>query len=43
MNGYTSDGCGGRVNAYFLLDEEGLSWEDAWDITTHCVSYTNHH
>ena len=25
-----------------LLDEEGLSWEDAWDTTTHCVAYTNH-
>lgn len=25
-----------------LLDEEGLSWEDAWRITTNSVSYTNH-
>ncbi|MCH5333162.1 MAG: glycogen/starch/alpha-glucan phosphorylase [Agathobacter sp.] len=25
-----------------LLDEEHLEWEDAWDITTHCVAYTNH-
>lgn len=25
-----------------LLDVYGMSWEKAWDITTHCVSYTNH-
>lgn len=25
-----------------LLDEYGYSWEKAWDITTHTISYTNH-
>ena len=25
-----------------LMDEEGLSWEDSWRITTNSVAYTNH-
>ena len=25
-----------------LLDEENLGWNEAWDITTHSVAYTNH-
>jgi len=25
-----------------LLDEEKLAWEEAWDITTQTISYTNH-
>ena len=25
-----------------LLDEEGLTWEEAWDVTTKTCAYTNH-
>ncbi|WP_031514567.1 glycogen/starch/alpha-glucan phosphorylase [Desulfofalx alkaliphila] len=25
-----------------LMDEEGLGWDDAWQVTTNTVSYTNH-
>lgn len=25
-----------------LLDEEGIAWDEAWRITTNCISYTNH-
>ena len=25
-----------------LMDEEGLEWDEAWDITIRCCAYTNH-
>lgn len=25
-----------------LMDQEGLGWDQAWDVTTKCVAYTNH-
>ena len=33
--------CGAELMR-ILVDEEGLGWDTAWDITTRSISYTNH-
>ena len=33
--------CGAELMR-ILVDEEGLEWDEAWEIVTHAVSYTNH-
>ena len=25
-----------------FMDEDGLGWDEAWDVVSHCVAYTNH-
>ena len=25
-----------------FMDEDGLGWDEAWDIVSHCMAYTNH-
>ena len=27
---------------HLLIDQEGLEWDEAWDVTTKTVAYTNH-
>ena len=39
---YTSDCSKLAELMRILMDEEGLGWDEAWEVTTKSVAYTNH-